>query len=241
MQTRKALASLWNWKDIFIIQCIAILIRGFISACQTFLVPADHFLTPFFTALIYFIGQIILLVLLIFWLTHLYGISLQYFGLTYKNFKSGLLLFLKLALPFLIMLILVINWQLMEEPQGAIFNPLVKINGIEGLIVSLVYFFLWLGIFLLPSLATEILYRGLVSSFMANKWGRIFGGVFNAIYFALLVSPLKASWFLFYVILGIILYHSFQSRQNLWPGILYLSFVQAALVMYVFGINFFQV
>lgn len=239
MRTKNTSNSLWNWKDIFIVQSIAVLTRGLTYAFQNFLIPENHFLGPFFMTLTHYLGHVALGILLLFWTFHLYGISFSYFGLTFKNFKEGFFMSIKIALPLLFLVILLINYPLTKGNDCELFTPLLYINGIESLAVSLVYFLLLSILFLLPSFAIELLYRGFVGTYMANKVGRVFGGVLNALYFSLFFSPLNLVWFIFYMALGIILYHSFLSRQNLWLGIFYLSFTQAIVVLYVFGFHFF--
>ncbi len=239
MKPKKISNSLWNWKDIFIVQFIAIISKGLANTCQSLLVPKDHFLFPMYLALIYFVGHVLFLALLAFWIINLYDLSFSYFGLTIKNLKAGLKLSIKILIPFVLLLIFIINYPFTKTGQYSLFTPMINVTGPESLAVSFFYLILLSLFFLLPSLATELLYRGFVSIYMQEKWGRIFGGVINSIYFAVLMAPFQLPWLAFFMVMGIILFHSYHSRQNLWTGVIYLSFVRAALVLYVFGIAFF--
>lgn len=230
-------SSLWNIKDIIILQFIALFLGFLAFRGQIFLISDTHLLAPMFHIFIYFFKETLLLGLLLYWYFFLYELPGEYFGLTFFNFRKSFLPTLKVMVPVILMLIIFVHIPLDSETAGN-FSPLMKIQGLPSGIISLLYLFFFTILFLIPACGMEILYRGFVGIYLENKMGRVLGGVSSALYFALFLGPWHLEWFFLNAFLGLLLFHMFRSKKTIWPGIFFMASFRSALLIYVFGWNF---
>ncbi len=229
--------ALWNIKDIVILQFLSFLMDGLVALGQTFLVPPQHFFTPYFAVLLHLIGRLFFLTMLFYWIHYLYDLPLTYLGLNLKKIRQGAVLCIKLAVPLVALVIFLAHYPLSREANMEAFSPLLIIEGLESLAISLFYLLVLTLLFIPIALSTEVFYRGFVGSYFRKKTGSILGGFLSAIYFAIFMGSFTPGWFALYSVLGIILFHTYNSRVNLWTGTFYLAVFSAAITLYVLGFS----
>lgn len=234
---KKAKHSLWNIKDIIILQFIFYLIREAIRWSQEVLVTGDSFLN----FLLPVGGQLMFLAVVFFWLFFLYEVPPPYLGLTLEKLKSGTILGLKLGVPLILLAVFLINFPLTARESSPNFSPLFYITDAEQLTISLLYLVLFTTLFFLPALGTELYFRGIIASYFHRKWGTFGAAALSSAFFAIVWAGLHPGWLLFHFLLGLGLYYCYTSRESLWPGVIYLSLVKAGLTLYAVGWQYFNI
>ncbi len=234
---KKAKHSLWNIKDIIILQFIFYLIREAIRWSQEVLVSGDSILN----LLLPVVGQLVFLGVVFFWLFFLYEVPPPYLGLTLEKLKSGAILGLKLGIPLILLTVFLINFPLTAQESSPNFSPVFYITDAEQLATSLLYLVLFAALFFLPALGTELYFRGIIAGYFHRKWGASIAAVLSSAFFAIFWASLHPGWLLFHFLLGLGLYYFYTSRESLWPGVIYLSLVKAGLTLYAVGWQYFNI
>ncbi len=234
---KKSRHSLWNIKDIIILQFSFFLIREFVRWGHDTFITGDGFVNLLFPV----IGQLLFLAVVFFWLFFLYQVPPPYLGLTLEKLKSGSILGLKLGIPLVLLVIFLINFPMAARESPQAFSPVYFISNAETLATSFLYLALLGGILFLPALGTELYFRGIITGYFHRKWGSISAAFFSSIFFALFWGAVHPGWFIFHFILGLALYYLYVSRESLWPGVIYLTFIQAGLTLYAVGWDYLNI
>ena len=235
MTTKKASYSLWNIKDIIILQFIAFVIGEIAKTLtETFSSPE----TPFFF-LFPLLGHILFLGILLVWVFYFYELPVTFFGLTLDNLKKGLNQGLKAGIPFLVMIIFLVNFPLSAGEAPSFFQPLIKVTDPDSLTTSLLYFIFFAAAIFFVALAVELFYRGVVGHFLERKLHPFLAIIVGSSYFSLFWGPFQPGWLLFNFLLALLLFFFLKKKGSLWPGIVYLTIIQASLIVYVSGGNLF--
>lgn len=226
--------SLWNYKDIFILQFSAIFLSYAARISRNLVVVETHLLADYFTIFFYFLFQVVFLALLLYWFLHLYDLSIEYFGLSIKKLFKSTVLYLKIIAPLIISVFgfLMLNSNL--SPALDNYNPLINLQ-IHNLVSSLSTLLITTLFFIIPCLAYELLYRGFIGLYLQRFLGRIVGGFLSAFYFALFAGFNGEEWFIMHLLLGVLLFHLFRSQKSLWPSVIYHATFKAIMVLYFFG------
>ncbi|GEM_PF-1312703 len=234
---QKKKRTFWNLKDIIILQFFFFLIREFFRWNQETVLSPEHFLHPYLPVL----GNILFMGVVFFWLFFLYQVPPPYLGITWERLKSGALLGLKLGVPLVLFTIFLINFPFAAREEAGEFAPLISISDAEQLAASLLYLILYSALFFLPALGAELYFRGIIGGYFHRLGGNISGAFFSSLFFALFWGNIQPGWFLFHFLLGLVLYYCYLSRESILPGTIYLTLIQASLVLYAVGYNYFPI
>ncbi len=228
--------SLWNIKDIIILQFIFFLTRELSLWAHEVLVEGEHFIGFLFPVG----GYLIFFGIVFFWLFFLYEVPPPYLGLTLEKLKTGAVLGLKLGIPMVLLAIFLINYPLTAGESPPDFSPVFSIGGAEDLPVSFLYLIGYSALFFLPALGTELYFRAIIGGYFHRKWGTFSGAFLSSVFFAIFWGPLHSGWPIFHFVLALGLYYCYISRESLWPGVVYLTLVKAGLTVYAVGWEYFS-
>lgn len=161
--------------------------------------------------------------------------SLTQIGLSFKNYLKDLKIGIKISYLFPLLTILLINLQSQHLNSQQLFQPLIKITSWKQLIISFFYLSLLIIMTLIPALAIELFYRTIIYEFYKERLGIFLGAITGSLYYSLALLKLNFGFIVSHFLTGIISVYLYERFNSLLPAIIWQSFYQGTIILYVFG------
>ncbi|MGM0471848.1 MAG: CPBP family intramembrane glutamic endopeptidase [Bacillota bacterium] len=179
--------------------------------------------------------KLLVIAYLIYLLLFTKNFSLAEVGLTTNNYLAELNLGLKLSLPLPILNIILINLQHQQLDFNQLFTPLIKITSFNQLISSFFYFTVLTLFTLIPALAEELFYRGIIYNFFKERLGLLGGALISSFYYSLATLELSFGFLFSNFLAGIISIYLYERNSNIFSAVIWQSFYQTTLILYIVG------
>jgi membrane protease YdiL (CAAX protease family) len=229
--------SIWKIGEIFKLQFVWYLSLALVALTQLYNFPN---IPDRFNALVHYSFSIIIKLFIIAYLLYVLLIKkdlpLTKIGLSAKSYIQDILLGIKISCPFFLLTILLINLQHQNLTFNKLFQPLIKINSLEELIISLFYLFLLTILTLIPAATIELFYRIIIYNFFKEKLGTLLGSLICSTYYSF--TLLKPELLIIHFLIGLISVYLYERTNSLIPAIIWQSFYQSTIILYIFGFQF---
>lgn len=220
------------------LQLFWFLVNGLIILSQQFTFTLKD-ITDFFHFLYFMSGRLLMIPIILYFATILEEKSFSSLGLNLNDFKPNLKLGLRLNLPLLVMVLLFVHLPFSGGTlDGGSLNPLLAIMEPEDLGKSLLYLMPLTLLTILPSLAEELLYRGILWPIFQKYFGLYLGLPLNALYYAFIFFEFQVEIFLIKFCVGLICTYLYHRTQSLVGPVTFQALYHAIFILYVFGFNY---
>lgn len=183
--------------------------------------------------------KLLLMAYLFYILLFNHNLSLSRIKLSFKNNLTDLKMGIKISYPFSLLTILLINLQHQNLGSHQLFQPLIKITSFKELITSLFYLLLLNLLTLIPALLIELFYRVIVYEFFKERLGIFLGALISSLYYSLALLKLNFGFLIAHFLIGIISICLYERHDSLISAVIWQSFYQSTIILYVFGFQIF--
>lgn len=223
----------WTIKDIIIIFIIWFFLTGFYEMTHQLVFEDSPFLTQSIHYLFFITIRLLFIPIAIYLFCFRTSRSVQDIGLTLDKISKMLKIGLKVSWPLMPMTLFLIHLPLVYTEAN--LRPMYEATSPDKIAISLVFFIILFFMSIIPSLAEEVLFRGITFTFLSDRYSKWQALFVNALLYAFFYSHFDIYHLGIRFTLGFFTTYLYWKTENLIPSTILMASFHASMILYVFG------